>query len=392
VGVTSPKPARPRRVLFVINGLGAGGGESHMVYLAAGLADLGYDVTVAGLRPVRRDIAPLQRAGVRILIFHAEGPAAKLRRLPLLIRLARRADVVCASLFDATLYGRLAAIVARRPVVIIEHAGGRELAASRKGKPRAKWVALHNRLLDPFTHAVVAVAHWQLQILGREGVDESKIHVIHNGVAAEDLRRQADAGGVSRADLGIPDAAKVLIHVARFIPQKNQRATLEVVRRLRTDLGDVHVIFAGEGDLLPEVQAQAEAMGAGAWAHFVGRRRDVPRLLRLADVFVLPSFAEAMPVAILEALAVGIPVVATDVADIRRVLELTGGGLVIPPGDDDAFERACRRLFTEPGLRSRLAREGANGVRLHFDYRPMVRSYATVLDAAAGSAPLDTAA
>jgi glycosyltransferase involved in cell wall biosynthesis len=389
--MTSPNPVRPRRVLFVINGLGAGGGESHMVYLAAGLADLGYDVTVAGLRPVRRDIAPLHRAGVRVLIFRAEGPAAKLRRLPLLIRLARRADVVCASLFDATLYGRLAAILARRPVVIIEHAGGRELAASRKGKPRAKWVALHNRLLDPFTYAVVAVARWQLQILSREGVDESKIHVIHNGVAAEDLSRQADAG-VSRTDLGIPDAAKVLIHVARFIPQKNQRATLEVVRRLRTDLGDVHVIFAGEGDLLPDIQAQAEAMGAGAWAHFVGRRRDVPRLLRLADVFVLPSFAEAMPVAILEALAVGIPVVATDVADIRPVLELTGGGLLIPPGDDDAFERACRRLFTEPGLHSRLASEGLNGVRLHFDYRPMVRNYATVLDAAVASAPLDTAA
>jgi glycosyltransferase involved in cell wall biosynthesis len=321
----TPAGERPRRVLFVINGLGAGGGESHMVYLAAGLADLGYEVTVVGLRLVRRDITPLHDAGVRILILHAEGPAAKLRKLPLLIRLARRADVVCASLFDATLYGRLAAIAARRPVVIIEHAGGRELAASRKGKPRGKWVALHNRLLDPFTHAVVAVARWQLPILSREGVDDRKVRVIHNGVAAEELRRQAEAG-VTRSDLGIPDTAKVVIHVARFIPQKNQPATLEVVRRLRADLGDVHVIFAGEGDLLPEVQARAEAMGAGEWAHFLGRRQDVPRLLRLADVSVLPSFAEAMPVAILEALAVGVPVVATDIADLRQVLELAGAG------------------------------------------------------------------
>jgi glycosyltransferase involved in cell wall biosynthesis len=381
--VTQARHERPPRVFFVINGLGTGGGEVHMVYLAAGLAELGYEVTIAALRLVRLDLTPLREAGVRVLVFGAEGPAAKLRKLPLLIRLARRADVVGASLFDATLWGRLAAIAARRPAVIIEHTPGRELATSRRGKSRARWVALHNRLLDPFTHTVVAVARWQVPILLREGVAERKVRVIPNGVAVDELRRQA-ATGVSRADLGIADDAKLLVHVARFMPQKNQPMTLEVVRRLRADLGDVHVIFAGAGDLLPDVQAQAESMGAREWAHFLGRRRDVPRLLHLADVFVLPSFAEAMPVAILEALAVGVPVVATDVADVRPILELTGGGIAIPPGDTDAFEQACRRLLTERQLHERLAGAAVHGARRHYDHRRMVGNYASVLDAAAG--------
>jgi glycosyltransferase involved in cell wall biosynthesis len=378
---------RPRRMLMVISGLGSGGGESHMIYLAAGLAELGHDVTVVCLRWVRRDLRPLHDAGVRVLVLDAHGPVAKLRKLPLLVRLARRAEVVCSSLFDATLYGRIAAIAARRPSVTIEHTPGREHSESLSGKPRARWAALHNRLLDPFTYATIAVAHWQVPLLRGEGVREHKLRVIHNGVDVEELRTAAGAG-VTRAELGIPDEAKVLIHVARFTPQKNQPATLEVVRRLREDLGDVRVLFAGAGELQAQVEAQAAAMDAGSWATFLGRRQDVPRLLALADVFVLPSFAEALPMAILESLALGVPVIATDVADIRRVLELTGAGIVIPPGDDDAYERACRRVLTEPGLKDRLMQAAANGARQHFDHRSMARRYAAVLDAAAEGAPV----
>ncbi len=376
-------PARPRRVLMVINGLGSGGGESQMIYLAAGLAELGHEVTVACLNWVRRDIAPLLDAGVRVLVFDARGPAAKLRTLPLLIRLARRAEVVCSSLFDATLYGRLAAIAAGRPAVTIEHTPGRALSKSRSGRSRARWAALHNRLLDPFTHTVIATAYWQLPILGAEGVSASKLRVIHNGVPVDALRAAAETG-VTRAELGIPEDAKVLVHVARFTPQKNQGATLEVVRRLREDLGDVRVLFAGAGELQPEVEARAEAMGAQGWASFLGRRQDVPRLLRLADVFVLPSFAEAMPLSILEALAVGVPVISTDVADIRRILELTGGGIVVPAGDDDAYERACRRVLANPRAHERLALAAERGAREHFDHRAMAERYARVFDAAAG--------
>lgn len=378
---------RARRVLLVINGLGAGGGESQMIYLAAGLAEQGYEVTVACLNWVRRDVTLMLDARVKLLVFNARGPAAKLRKLPLLIRLARRSDVVCSSLYDATLYGRVAAIAARRPAVIVEHSGGRQLARSRSGRPRARLTALHNRLLDPFTYAAIAVSQLQLSVLRGEGVDERKLLLIHNAVSVAAVRRGAETGP-TRADLGIPEDAKLLIHVARFIPEKNQAATLEVARRLREDLGDVRVLFAGEGPRLDAVQAQARAIGADAWCSFLGRRSDVPRLLRLADVFVLPSIVEAMPVAILEALAIGIPVVATDIADIRHVVELTGGGIIVPPGDEDAYEAACRRLLTEPALHAQLSRAAARGAEEHFDYHRMVERYAKVLDAAAAAAPV----
>lgn len=374
-----------RSLLFVINSLAAGGGESHMVYLARGLAEAGFDVTVVSIAsPAGRDLSALRDVGVRLLTLRADSRETKVARLPALIRLARKADVVCSSLFDATLYGRIAAIVARRPAVTIEHTPGRELSRAKGGESRKTWAELHNRLLDPFTFAVIATAHWQVPMLRDEGVSEDKLSVIHNGVTIDEIRRGA-ATGVSRADLGVPEDAKLLIHVARFAPQKNQPATLEVVRRLRRDLGDVHVLFAGGGQLRAEVEARAASMGAAGWAHFIGQRGDVPRLLRLADVFVLPSSAEAMPLSILEALAVGVPVVSTDIADIRRILETSGGGIVIPPGDDDAYEAALRRLLSDDDLREDYAAAAARGGREHFDYSRMAERYATVLTAAADS-------
>lgn len=379
----------PPKILFVINSLRAGGGETQMVHLALGLSELGFRVTVACLEAVDRDLTALEGANVRIIDLAAGDRSTKLRRLPLLIRLARGADVVCSALFDAMLFGRVAAAVARRPSVVIEHMPGREVAKSRSGRSRAKLVATHNRVLDRFTYAMVAVAFWQLDMLRSEGVSEGGLRVIHNGVPVDEIRRLARTG-VTRSELGIPEDATVLIHLARFYPQKNQAATLEVARRLREDLGDVHVLFVGSGPGFTESRARAEAAGTIGWAHFLGRREDVPRLLGLSDVSVLPSFAEAMPMSILESLAVGIPVVASDVADVRRILETTEAGIVVPIGDDDAYERALRRLLTEPRLRERLSQAAAHGSRAHFDYTTMAERYAAILRAAIAGAPVPT--
>jgi glycosyltransferase involved in cell wall biosynthesis len=122
-------------------------------------------------------------------------------------------------------------------------------------------------------------------------------------------------------------------------------------------------------------------MGAG-WAHFLGTRADVPGVMALADLVVLPSRAEAMPLTVLEAQAAGVPVVACDVGDVRAVLEATGGGLTVPAGDAPAFTAACRRVLADPALRAGLARaawERSTG----YDAAAMTARYAELLDAAA---------
>lgn len=369
----------PQRVLLLLPHLRRAGAENALVHLAVGLAERGHEVTVATMLGHGRDPAPLSAAGVRLVDLGADGRLGKLLTLPRLTRLAREADLVHCGLWDMTLWGRLAAIIARRPVTVSEQTPGREFEVASGGARRARWVSIHNRLLAPFTYAVGACGRWQIDLLEQEGVGREKVLHIPNGVPIDELRTRRP-GDVTRADLGIPDDARVVVHVARFEPQKNQRATIDAVAALRADLGDVRVLFPGDGGERPELERYAGRIGARDWALFLGVRSDVPALLRLADLAVLPSFGEGLPVALVEGIAAGVPTVATDVGDVRWVLETTGAGLCVPPGSQVAFEAACRDVLTDVALRERLAAR-ARASR-DFDASTMVDRYEALFEAA----------
>jgi glycosyltransferase involved in cell wall biosynthesis len=127
-------------------------------------------------------------------------------------------------------------------------------------------------------------------------------------------------------------------------------------------------------------------MGAD-WATFLGRRDDVPALFRTADLAVLPSSAEGLPMSLIESMAVGTPVVATDVGDVRWLLDSTGGGLCVASEDEDAFADACGKVLGDSDLRRRLAEAGSVGA-IEFDAPRMAERYAEVFEAAIVSGPL----
>jgi glycosyltransferase involved in cell wall biosynthesis len=372
----SPNPGH--RVLIVLNHLGTGGAEWQSMHLARGLAARGYRVTIVALGRVTAAVGPLEAAGVRILRLGAIGPRARLAALPTLTRLARGSDVVHCTNWDASLYGRVAALLARRPVTVTDHSAVREFQRSRRGAPRGAWVSAHHRVLAPLTAMTVACARAGEALLAREGVPRDRLVHIPNGVPIEELRARA-RGGPTRADLGIPDDALVIMHVAKFRPEKNHLQTLATTAALRCTLGDVRAVFVGHGPEEAEVRRRAEAMGAG-WARFLGDRADVAALLTLADIAVLPSRAEAMPMIVLEAQALGVPVIAYDVGDVRPVLEATGGGVCVPALDADAFTAACERVLADAPLRARLARDARAGI-VAFGADAMAQRYADLLDA-----------
>jgi len=374
---------RRRRVLLLLPHLGRAGAENALVNLAVGLAERGHEVTVGTMVGHGRDPAPLLAAGIRLVDLGARQRVGKLLVMPRLVRLARSADLVHCGLWDMTLWGRLAAMLARRPVTVAEQTPGREFEVASGGGRRARWVSLHHRLLAPFTYAVGACGRWQVDLLEDEGVSRKKILHIPNGVPIDELRTPR-AGEVTRASLAIPDDARVVIHVARFEPQKNQRATIDAVAALRAGLGDVCALLVGDGGERAELERYAHRIGAD-WALFLGVRSDVPALLRLADLAVLPSFGEGLPVALVEGIAAGVPTVATDVGDVRWVLETTEAGLCVPPSDQTAFEAACRAVLADAALHRRLA-DRARASR-HFEASTMVDRYEKLFDAAIEGRP-----
>jgi glycosyltransferase involved in cell wall biosynthesis len=384
--VTASWPSR--RILLVIPTLGAGGAEVQTSHLAAGLAARGDKVTLALQRVAVTDAEPLRQAGVHVIELGAMTRPAKAAELPRLIRLARAADVVHCTLFDASFYGRVAAFITGRPVTVGEHSADRAMQVSSTGAPRASLIGLHHRLLAPFTFATVACASAQIALLRREGVPASRLALVPNGVPVAAIRTAAAAGSVTRGELGIPEDARLIIQVGRLTPEKNQRATVDAVAALRERLGDVHVLFAGSG-ADESAPRRADELGA-TWAHFAGSRPDVAALLGLAELAVMPSIIDTFPMAAIEAMAAGLPQVTSDVGDLATIVAGTGSGISLPAGDQDAFEGAMARLLSDEAERARLAARAAESA-WEFDVGHMVERYSEIFDAALAGQPLPAA-
>jgi glycosyltransferase involved in cell wall biosynthesis len=371
--------SRPRRVLLFVYWLSFGGMEQQAIHLARALTQAGDDVTIGYVEPYL-DVDALRAEGIGAVDLRAKGPVRRLLALPRIARLAAQADVVHCTGWDPSAWGRIAAWLARRPVIVTEHSSpGRETQASLGGRPNAHLIGWHNRLLDRVTHATVAVAEPQVARLRAEGVTADKIVVIPNGAPLDELRHRS-LEGASRADLGIPENARVVIQVGRFLESKRQAWTYRAVARLREELGDVHVLFPGVGSMREELERQARDDGA-SWAHFLGTRRDVPALLALSDLAVLPSAAEALPMVMIEAMALGVPQVATDAGDVGRVLRESGAGIVVDVDDEDGYLAACREVLADATVAARF-RRAAPAAAERFAVEVMAARYDELFDAA----------
>jgi glycosyltransferase involved in cell wall biosynthesis len=188
---------------------------------------------------VRTDVSDLERDGVRVIQVAGSSRASRIAAIPKIARLARNYDLVHCTEWDASLWGRMAAVLARRPSVVTEHTLDRGIQMSEAGAARGRAIALHHRLLGPSTYAVVHVAEQQARVLLDEDVPPAKLVHIPNGVPLDHIREVA-ASGLTRSDIGVPEDAKVVAHVARFYAMKRQAWTLEAVRRLREELGRAH--------------------------------------------------------------------------------------------------------------------------------------------------------
>lgn len=373
-------PRPPLRLLLIINRLApVGGAEIQLQHLARGMAERGHEVTICCIDRSWVEADELAEHGVRLIELGVERRARRATEaVPRLARLAARADVVHCTMWDSSLWGRLGAILARRPVIVADHATDRAVQLSTNGDSRADWIARHNRLLDRFTFATVACATSQRSVLIGEGVDPDKIVHIPNGIPVEQLRREA-AGG-DRKSLGLSGSGPVAMHVGLFRPEKNQLGALEAFRLVRAEIPTAEIVFVGDGVARAEVEQRAAEIGAGEWAHFLGNRFHVPPLLGAADLSLLSSTSDAMPMTVLEAMALGLPTVATDVGDVRQVLA-DGAGICVPLEDTEAFAAACVRVLADPELRRQMGATAA-AQAAQFDASVMVDRYAALFEAA----------
>lgn len=337
----------------VVDTLSMGGAQRVVVRLAAAAhARTDVAMSVVTIRPPSDPdlTAELEALGipVRCLEPRTRGDLSDPAVMWRLTRLLRGQDVVQSHLGSANTLGPLAGLLARCPSVATLHT-----VALTKGE-RSAGTGIRRRAglrsLRRWATTVVAVgeAVRDAQVV-RTGRDD--IQVIPNPAPAcvpiDPSERDA-----ARAQLGLTEATAVVTSVGRLEAPKGLDVLLTAVQAL--DAG-VHLVLAGDGSLREDLARQAAALGIGQRVHLIGQTGSVGSVLAGADVYVCSSRREGMPMAVLEAMARGLPIVATDVGDVAAAVG--GGGRIVPTESPDALAAGLREVLGDRALASQLGRE-----------------------------------
>jgi glycosyltransferase involved in cell wall biosynthesis len=361
---------KPVRVARVISRLNVGGPAQHVVTLAEGLAARGFATRLVAGRPGpdEGDMSDLARAaGVDLVevapLGRAPGLFRDLRALWALFRLFRRhrPAIVHTHTSKAGALGRLAAALAGVPVRVHTFHGHVLEAYFSPFWSEAARAA--ERFLAAASSAIVALSPRQRRdLVARFRVaPRGRVHVVPPGI---DLAPFADArvrySGELRRELGIPPAAPLLGTVGRLVPVKAIDHLLGAMETIVAERADAWLVVAGGGPERARLEARARAAGLALRVRFLGERRDLPRIYADLDLFALASRNEGTPLALIEALAAGVPAVATAVGGVPDVL---GGGpdapgLLVPSGDARALAAAALALIRDPAERARRAALG----------------------------------
>lgn len=201
---------------------------------------------------------------------------------------------------------------------------------------------------------LIAVSEAGRENLLRQLVPKKKVSVAYNGVEIP-APISYESRSAARATLGIPEGALVVGTTARAHKDKGIHIAVQAVSRLRNEFPTLRYVVVGEGEYLELLRRTAEALGVSDRIMFLGFRGDVDSILPAFDIFVLPTFREAMGISVVEAMAAGLPVIASYVGGIPEVIS-DGTGVLVPPHNVDALEGSIRALLQDETRRNSLAR------------------------------------
>lgn len=350
---------RPLRVTTMVDSLLAGGAERVAVELACALDRERFEPHVL----VTRDDGPLrsllEAADVPVTMLH-RGATVELAPWRAAHRhLATSADLLHAHKFGSNAWGALLSRSARVPLVVHEHNFSERPGRVRRVLDR-HWIATR-------AGRVLCVSDSVADVERACGVPERLIEVVPNGVRL-DAAWTRDA---ARAELGIAARSFTVGIVGRLRPEKAHDVLLEAVATLARAGRDVRLCVVGDGPCRTELQLQAARLGIDGRVTWAGERRDAATLAAAFDVAVVCSHWEGLPLAALEGMAAGVPLVATQVGGLPTLLE-RGAGLLVPPADPAALAAALDQLIDDVDHRSRLAEAGRARVRERYSFDGMV--------------------
>jgi glycosyltransferase involved in cell wall biosynthesis len=347
--------------ILLLNSIGRqkfGGGEKWMIKAACALTQAGHRVVIAGRR-CSDLLNSAKAAGLPSLVMNIRSEFSPLNmwRLARFCKVDRTDVVLCAQNRDAWVAG-LTFRKTARPLVMVRHGVALFAQPSRKNR----WLA--TRLLDGLITNTVTIQR-QYQEYG--WFPENFIRVVYNGVE----NKSAVVPYYFGRDF---PGKKVIFAAGRLAEQKGFEYLIEAARLLQQKRSDLIFIVTGRGRLEADLKHRIEQYGLQNSFFLWGFRNDIDPCLKGCTLFILPSLFEGMPNAVMEAMACGAAVVATDVNGVRELLGDQGTGLIIPPRDPAALAKAITAIVDQPELRARMGAYGMARVRERFTMQVMVEN------------------
>lgn len=358
------------RVLHVVESLETGGMERMVSALARALDPARFAVRVLCLKRVGGVVAELQAGHIPVHQFRGgRGIIRYMAFFPLARQMRPWAPDVVHTHNSASLFF---GVPAARMV------GAKRLVHTEHGRvfPDAKRYMLAERLLSTLIHRYVCVSdQTRSDVATYEKISPDRLCVIPNGVAASTVLTRSEKDGMRQA-LGIPRDAPIIGTIGRLVWEKDYHSLLRAFRAVRSACEEgVHLVIVGDGPERSALEAAATELEIRNAVHFVGLRSDVGRWHLLFDIFAMTSVSEGLPLALLEAMAAGRPIVATRVGGIPTALAHGSAGILLEPRDTTAMIEALSSLVQSPTERERLGHAAARRHQSTYSLASMTQAY-----------------
>lgn len=295
-----------------------------------------------------------------------------LRAIQNLVGLLRKekVSILHAHCFDPTFIGLIAARLAGVKFVFTRHHSDHNIRIG------AKWHTKIDSFCARKADHVIAVSEATKEIMMEiEKVSSEKITVVYNGM--EKLREPtAESIAQTRENLGKLHKTVILL-IGRLHEEKGHRYLFEAIPKIKDKVGEVSILLAGDGPQKVQIEAEAKQFGVEKDVHFLGRRYDIPELLQIASIAVMPSLAESFGFVALEAMSMGTPLVASDAGGLVEVVKDGETGIIVPKADSSAIAEAVGRVLQSFELQSKFKENCPKHVE-KFTFEKMIRGYERV--------------
>ena len=338
------------KILYLYNHLRYGGAEIGLLTTLKYIDRNRFDCSVVSIEKRGAVGEMIEKIGVKVTYLNTDSVLYNLTAIFRVLKILKcqRPDILHTSLFYSNFFGRMAALFLfrGRPVVITEE-------RSMYTEKRFYHILIDN-LLERMTDKIIACSRSVIDFTVRqERIPENKFYLIYNAVDSDRFNVRESKGEIKKR-YHIPETDFVIGTVGSVIPKKGHKFLIEACGDLVKEIPNLKVIIAGGGENRRDLEGLARITGIAQKVQFFDFGNEIPELMKVMDVFVLPSLQEGFPRTLIEAMYMGIAVCASNISGIPEIVRDGENGFLLDPGDPAAITKKIISLYADANLRNRL--------------------------------------